>query len=127
MSILFKSKDGGAESSVTGYWLCEFKSLFSVVLLRFDGASRECYHDHAFNCFNWVLRGELHETMLDGKVRHFPASARPFGIYRDDFHKVSSVPARTWVLSFRGPWSKQWHEVRKNGRRVTLESGRVEV
>ena len=49
MRLFFKSKDGGPDSSVTGYWLIESKKLFSIVLLKFDGRSREAYHTHAFN------------------------------------------------------------------------------
>lgn len=43
MKLFQLVKDGGPESSVWAYVLCEFKSLFSVMILRFDGASREAY------------------------------------------------------------------------------------
>lgn len=128
MKLLKRMKDGGKESSVTGYWLLEIKSLFSIVLLRFDGASREAFHTHAFNCLSWVISGELSETFLDGKGRSHKASWRPFSTYRTDFHKVASVPQTSWVLSFRGPWAKTWKEyLPKQNRFVTLASGRVEV
>lgn len=55
MKIFRKMKDGGGDSTVTGYFLIEIKSLFSVVLLRFDGESRDAYHEHAFNCVSWLL------------------------------------------------------------------------
>lgn len=41
MKLFKKMKDGGKESTVTGYWLIECKSLFSIVLLKFEGDSRE--------------------------------------------------------------------------------------
>lgn len=128
MKLLKRMKDGGKESSVTGYWLVEIKSLFSIVLLRFDGASREAFHTHAFNCLSWVVKGELSEQFLHGPVKPHKASWRPFVTRRDHFHKVASVPGTTWVLSFRGPWSKTWHEYLPNENRfVTLSNGRIEV
>ena len=46
---------------------------------------------------------------------------------RDTFHKVDSV-GTTWVISFRGPWSKTWQEyLPKENKEVTLASGRVEI
>ena len=128
MKLFARRKDGGGESTVTGYWLIEVKSLFSICLLRFDGASREAFHNHAFNCFSWVLKGELIENFLDGRERQHPASWRPFVTRRTDFHKVSSVQGSTWVLSFRGPWASRWREWRPlEGRLVTLTHGRREV
>lgn len=129
MKFFTKMKDGGSESTVTGYWLVEIKSLFSIVLLRFDGNSREAFHNHAFNSVAWVLRGELKENMLNGSVRQHKASFKPFIVTRNDFHKVDSVTPKTWVLNFRGPWTKTWMEVRplENNRLVTLSNGRVEV
>lgn len=128
MRLFNKMKDGGKESSVTGYWLVEIKGLFSVVLLRFDGASREAFHTHAFNCISWVLRGRLHETFISGNWRTHYASWKPFVTRRTDFHKVSSIPGTTWVLSFRGPWADKWHEYRPlEHRYVTLTHGRIEI
>lgn len=128
MKIFKKMKDGGDESSVTGYWLIECKSLFSIVLLRFDGASREAYHTHAFHCVSWVVRGALREEMRDGRVYDLYPSLMPFLTTRKDFHKVSSVTDRTWVLSIRGPWAKRWmeHLPLENRDRI-LRSGREEV
>ena len=59
MKLFHKSKDGGPDSNVTGYWLIEWKKAFSVVLLRFDAGTREAYHNHAFNAISWILKGEL--------------------------------------------------------------------
>lgn len=44
MNIFYKSKDGGQESTVIGYWLIECKQLFSIVLLKFEGPSRKAFH-----------------------------------------------------------------------------------
>lgn len=63
MKVLFKSKDGGLDSNVTGYWLVESKKLFSIVLLCFDRGSREAYHNHAFNSISWILSGRLNERI----------------------------------------------------------------
>jgi hypothetical protein len=125
------SKDGGAESSVTAYWLCEFKSLFSVALLRFDGKSRDAYHSHAFDCVSWVLRGELREQHVSGALRDrlYPASWRHVVTTRDTFHKVDSLreDGPTWVLTFRGPWDKTWREWTAARGHETLTHGRKVV
>ena len=109
MKLLRKAKDGGAESTVTGYWLCEFKRLFSIVLLKFEDGSRDAYHSHAFNSLNWVLRGEVKEHRLLGKTTRYLPSLRPIVTTRDNIHKVVSK-GTTWVLSFRGPWRDTWME-----------------
>lgn len=130
MKFFCKRKDGGADSTVTGYWLVEIKSLFSIVLLKFEGESRNAYHTHAFNCINWVLSGSLFETKLTtlGKVyKFYVPSIKPFIIRKSDFHKVDSGSV-TWVLSFRGPWDKTWKEYLPEEKRYrTLKSGRIEV
>lgn len=61
MKFLYYGKNGGPESRVWGYFLIEIKSLFSIVLLRFENGSRDAYHTHAFHCFSWLLRGHLTE------------------------------------------------------------------
>jgi hypothetical protein len=129
MKLFTKRKDGGGESTVTGYWLVEIKGLFSIALLKFDGASREAFHTHAFNCFSWVLRGHLQEHFFNGAERYHKPSWRPFITRRTDFHKVSSIAAKpSWILTFRGPWKKAWVEWRPNENRfVGLTHGRVEL
>lgn len=125
MKLFVKRKDGGAESSVTGYWLIELKSLFSICLLRFDGHSREAYHTHAFNCLTWVLTGRLFEQFFSGRMVAHDASWRPFVTRRTDFHKVDSIGV-TWVLSFRGPWAASWREYLPKTREfLTLATGRL--
>ena len=117
-------KDGGPCSTVHGYWLVEIKRLLSIVLLRFDGASREAFHNHAFNCVSWVLRGRLIELHLDGRTETHGPSLLPVITRRSTFHKVDS-DGRTWVLSLRGPWMSTWKEfIPDSGEVVTLGSGR---
>ncbi len=123
--LFTKRKDGGGESTVTGYWLVEWKRLFSALILRFDGPSREAFHTHAFNSWSWVLKGELRETFRSGVVRFHRPSWRPVRTTRAHFHKVDSVAPQTWVLSFRGPWASTWQEFLPDlNRFVTLTHGR---
>jgi hypothetical protein len=122
--IMKSGKDGGQLSTVYGYWFCEFKRLFSIVLLCFDGKSREAFHDHAFDSVSWVLWGKLIENHLDGNVDVHTPSLRPVITRRSTFHKVDSV-GRTWVFSLRGPWAKTWNEfIPESGETVTFGSGR---
>lgn len=117
-------KDGGPESTVTGYWLIEAKKLLSILVLKFEGKSREAYHNHAFNCISWVVRGKLTEHMLDGTINIYKPSLVPFITTRKDFHKVDSDNT-TYVLTFRGPWVKTWNEF--TDKFITLSEGRNEV
>lgn len=126
MNLFFKAKDGGKESTVTGYWLIESKSLFSVVLLKFEGESRDAFHTHAFNAFSWILKGGMTEYFMDGKVRQLVPSWKPFVTSKEDFHKVSSI-GTSWALTFRGPWDKQWKEHTSKDGTYSLKSGRIKV
>jgi hypothetical protein len=133
MKFFHKGKDGGPESTVTGYWLVEIKSLFSIALLCFEEGSRDVYHSHAFNSISWVLKGRMVEThinSIDGnKVSRNLLEPRfmPYLTFRDTFHRVFAH-RRTWVLTFRGPWSKQWKEyIPKEDKFITLENGRKTV
>lgn len=124
MKFFKRMKDGGPDSKVTGYFLAEIKSLFTVVLLRFDGDSREAFHTHAFNALSWVLKGELAEFVRGSVMSYYEPSIVPVYTPRDRFHKVSSYGI-TWVLSFRGPWAKTWKEfLPETGETLTLEHGR---
>ena len=128
MKILFKSKDGGLESNVTGYWLVESKKLFSIVLLCFDRGSREAYHNHAFNAISWVLSGRLNERIKYSKGYMdvcLTPSILPVFTSRERMHKVSGLDRKTWVLSFRGPWLDTWKEFFvSTNKEVTLTHGR---
>lgn len=130
MKLLSIAKDGGKESTVTGYWLIEIKSLFSIVLLRFDHGSREAYHSHAFNCISWILKGQLEEkhlgkSPLSSHTEFHYAGFKPIITKKKTFHKVYSH-GTTWVLSFRGPWAKEWKEY-VDGEEITLTHGRKVV
>lgn len=130
MKLFRKAKDGGPKSTVTGYWLIEAKRLFSVVLLRFDHGSRDEYHDHAFGSVNWVLRGRVVEHVIDPsypwrkEVYDYWPSLIPVVTLRSRLHRVVSE-GTTWVLSFRGPWSRTWREYDPRSERfITLTDGR---
>lgn len=115
MKLFKKAKDGGPESTVTGYWLIEAKKLFSVVLLKFEDGSRDAYHSHAFNSWNWLLGGRVREQHLDGSTKEHTPGWKPIVTLRNTFHKVTSL-GTTWVLSVRGPWSDHWMEYLPNER-----------
>jgi hypothetical protein len=125
--LFYFGKDGGQESTVWGFWLCEFKKLFSIVLLRFENGTRDAYHSHAFDAVSWVLRGKLREEILAGKTTIYRPSWLPIVTRRHCFHRVESI-GRSWVLSFRGPWLDRWLEyLPKEGRVVELTHGRKEI
>ena len=122
-------KDGGAESTSTGYWLVEIKSLFSIALLKFEGKGREAYHTHAFNAISWLLKGELREDckMPGGKhrIKYYFPSLKPIITPREPMHKVDS-DGTSWALTFRGPWNKKWKEYHPNtDTNWELTNGRV--
>lgn len=128
MKFFKKLKDGGPESSVIGYFLLEIKSLISVVLLRFEGKSRNAFHTHAFDALSWVLRGSLREELEgSGKVFYYHPCLKPIWTPRERFHKVEPIDLSrpAWVLSFRGPWRKEWKEFLPDSNQdVTLSNGR---
>lgn len=127
MKLFHKAKDGGPDSKVTGYWLIESKKFFSIVLLRFDKGSREVMHTHAFNAVSWVLWGELLEKMPLKAVSYTP-SIYPIYTAKNRLHQVFGIANKTWVLSFRGPWSDTWKEVfPASQEEITLTHGRVIV
>ncbi len=130
MKFLKRAKDGGPESTVTGYWLVELKKLFSVALLKFEDGSRDAYHSHAFDSVNWVLSGEVVEWVHDGlnvmEIYTYRPSWLPVVTRRDRFHKVVSR-GTTWVLSIRGPWVDFWKEHVPGKGYVTLTHGRKEA
>lgn len=127
MKFFSRSKDGGPQSTVHAFWLCEIKSLFSIALLRFSDGSRDAYHSHAFDSISWVC-GRLREHHLGtGRVDHHKTSLWPVMTLRETMHKVVSQ-GTTWVFTLRGPWAKTWLEFDpKSGLMVTLKHGREVV
>lgn len=131
MKFLQSGKDGGPQSPVTGYWLVEIKSLFSIVLLHFGKGTREAFHSHAFNALTLWLKGTVREDVYvasvtsknweAGQVKYTPRSL---------MHKIFTRDG-AWALSFRGPWKDTWEEystetlkfttLRSPGRQVVLE------
>lgn len=128
MRFLSKAKDGGPKSTVTGYWLIEIKWLFSIVLLRFEDGSRDEYHDHAFNSWNWLMSGQVDEEFPHPDLNQtLRPRLRPYWTGRTRMHRVRSR-GTSWVLSIRGPWSKTWREFDPKTREYsTLTHGRQVV
>lgn len=127
MKIFYKGSDGGPDSGVTGYWLIEWKSVFSVVLLHFSPGSREAFHSHAFNAWTWWLRGDVGEQLLDeAEIKAWWPSLKPKRTLRDCFHRVIAGPQGAWAISFRGPWASRWWE-HKAGETYQLQQGRKRV
>lgn len=127
MRLFFKSKDGGKDSNVTGWWLIEAKNLFSIVVLCFDKGSREAYHNHAFNSWSWILCGKLLEHVKDEYFysQYITPAILPLYMPRERMHKVEGIADKTWVISFRGPWTKTWKEyIIKEHKEITLINGR---
>lgn len=123
MKLFQKASDGGPDSGVTGYFLVEAKSAFSIVLLHFNKGTREAYHSHAFNAWTVWLKGKVREH--DYWDQENPKEWRAISFKKTPRHKTHMVEALTptWALSFRGPWSKTWYEY-KNGKVVELANGR---
>lgn len=130
MRFFYKGKDGGPDSPVTGYWLIEIKSLFSIVLLRFNKGTRENFHSHAFNALTWFIKGDLLEERIwvgdevGGESTKYKRRLIPKITKRDNLHRVHAKNT-SWCLSIRGPWSKTWVEYnQKEGGFIILTNGR---
>lgn len=128
---LFKhARDGGPESNVEGFWIIECKSLFSIVLLKFNNGSREAYHSHAFNAVSWYLSGVTWERIVNDEGRFLNLIKRrglcfPKYTPKEMIHNLQSL-GESRVLSFRGPWHEKWIEILK-GEKITLTHGRLVV
>jgi hypothetical protein len=120
--LFYVKPDGGKDSGVTGYFLIEWKALFSVGFLRFKTGSREAYHNHAFNAVTFWIAGDVIEKCINGETKSFKPSLKPKFTKRSKFHKVIAI-RETWAITFRGPWVDYWNEF-KNGNLVTLTHGR---
>lgn len=128
MRILSKNKDGGLESNATAYWLIEWKSLFSIALLKFEGKSREAFHTHTFNSISRLLKGKLKEEFLVcyTNTKIYKPSFKPIITTKNIFHKVSSNNI-SWVLTFRGPWDSKWKENTNEEGTYELTNGRKRI
>ena len=131
--LFYVKPDGGKDSGVTGYFLIEWKILFSIGILHFNKGSREAYHTHAFNALTWWLKGSITEerlytqpsNLLEYKQKDFKPSLIPKYTTKDNFHKVIAHE-NSYALTFRGRWNDTWKEF-KNGKFITLTHGRKEI
>lgn len=133
MRFLYKGKDGGSESPVTGYWLIEIKSLFSIVLLKFNKGRRENFHSHAFNALTWFLKGNLVEERILSNhgilrtLKGYKKSIFPKLTTRENLHRVKAYED-SWCISIRGPWKNEWKEYNEKSEKIiTLTHGRLIV
>ena len=132
MKFLSKSKDGGPESTVDAYTLIELKSLFSIILLKFNNGSRDAFHTHAFHALSWYLKGDATEiTISSPRCRIFKQWSGfhwwPKFTPRSHMHKVISHGI-TWVFTIRGPWAKKWSEYLPGDDKIVwLSNGRKKV
>jgi hypothetical protein len=125
--FFFKKYDGGKESGVTGYFLIEFKPLFSIGLLHFKEGSREAYHTHAFKALSWFIWGSVTEHNLGGPEKNFKPSLIPKITPRSCFHKIFAH-SNTWCFTIRGPWVDIWREYNPKLNKTTLLThGRKEI
>ena len=129
--LFYKKTDGGPKSGVYGYFLIEWKKVFSIGLLHFKEGSRENYHSHAFNACTWWLKGKVTEiTWLSFTHRRPERTYKPSWIAkitkRDKVHKVIAHKD-TWSLTFRGPWHDTWYEVNPSGEKIKLTHNRKVV
>lgn len=127
MKLFKRSHDGGKDSGVTGYWLIEWKNVFSIVLLKFNPNHRENYHSHAFNAVTWWLWGEATEEFIDKKKIVWTPSLLPKYTPRENIHKYS-VAKPSWAISFRGAWHTSWEEYNPTTNEyIRLGNGRKEI
>lgn len=119
MRFMTKSKDGGPDSPVDGYFLLELKGLFSIALLKFNKGCRENYHTHAFNALTWFICGDLVEQDVTGKIYLYRKSLKPKYTPRDKNHRV--IASRdSWCLTLRGRWQDTWTEYSEKDRKTTV-------
>lgn len=130
MKFFKLASDGGKDSGVVGFFLVEIKSLFSIVILRFNNGTREAFHSHAFNALTWFLKGNVKEHRISPsdptqeETKIFGPSLKPKYTPRENHHKVESL-GTSWAISFRGPWVDTWKEFRPTlGKFITLTHGR---
>lgn len=137
--FFYKKPDGGNDSGVTGYFLLEWKILFSIGILHFKKGTREAYHNHAFNALTWWLKGKVIEHKLNASFdgneklitqfedikKEYKPSLIPKFTSRYNFHKVEALE-ETYAITFRSWWTDTWMEF-KNNRIIKLTHGRKEL
>lgn len=120
------AKDGGPESTVDAYFICEIKGLFSIAILKFNPGTRPAFHSHAFNALTWFLSGAMVEQDASQRevVYSYHRSVVPKVTLRSKCHRVLAAET-SWCFTVRGPWSKTWTEQDlKKGTLTTLGHGR---
>lgn len=126
MKFFQKAKDGGPDSPVTGFFIVEIKSLFSIVLLKFNPGMRESFHSHAFNAITFWLKGKVWEETIFSKSPKFTRwkAGQVKTTARSFMHRIATgEPA--YALSIRGPWAKNWLEFNPETEEFTkLSNGR---
>ena len=124
MRFMEKSKDGGPESPVDGYFVIEIKSLFSIAVLKFNKGCREAFHNHAFDALTWFLSGDMVEEDVNGDLLPYRKSLLPKVTKREKMHRVIANQD-SWAVTVRGPWSNYWKEYdKKEDKETTLTHGR---
>lgn len=126
--FFYKKNDGGVDSVVVGYFLIEWKPVFSIGILSFDKGSRENYHSHAFNAITWWLSGKVEEInwKLPEDDNVYKPSIIPKVTLRSKIHKIFAYQ-KSWALTFRGPWKDTWFEVDKQDKMIQYTHGRVKL
>ena len=121
--MFYRKHDGGSQSGVRGYFLIEWKPLFSIGLLNFSEGSREAYHNHAFPAITFWIKGSVIEKKLNGSYSLFKGfPSRPKYTPRSNCHKVIGLE-NSWAFTIRGVWNKTWFEIRDE-KKITLKHGR---
>ena len=124
MKFFEYGSDGGKDSGVIGFWICEIKWLFSIVILKFKEGTRENYHSHAFNAYTFFISGMVEEELLNKETKVWKSSFYPKYTPRNTFHKIRAL-TETWCISFRGPWLNYWYEYSpKNEEYILLTNKR---
>lgn len=136
MRFFQRAPDGGKDSGVDGLFIVEIKSLFSIVLLRFQPrGKRENFHSHAFNALTLWLGGSAEEETLCSD-RNGEAAVKRW-CWGRGWRRLKWTPRRqihryqpwrtTYCLTVRGPWQDTWKEVSPEGDIITLTHGRQEL